>query len=155
MRTNVPDEGVHNHFGSILEIDTVCVKNILWLCRSGDFLGTSVFYDSMLIFRVAYLGLLACLMMTTALGLQPKRLGNAFVEQETEADAPTEESGEEEVECESGIPARRRSTALSTVELFPPVVLRDSPRSRKTPLPSSAPAVPLAGRNGFGGPLRL
>jgi hypothetical protein len=108
----------------------------------------------MLTRRVAHLGLLACLVATTALGLQPALLRSAFIESETEADGPGEEPGEEESKSDTGIPVRRRGTVL-----FPPMELlslerRESNRSIMLPVPSSLAAV-SGNRNGYGGPLRL
>ena len=108
----------------------------------------------MLTRRIPYLGLLACLVTTTALGWQPALLGKAFIEQETEADAPGEEPGEEESKCDTGIPVRRRGTVL-----VPPVAellqieRRESNRSFTQPIASCAAVC--GNHNGFGGPLRL
>ncbi|MBC7854260.1 MAG: hypothetical protein IAF94_12575 [Pirellulaceae bacterium] len=110
----------------------------------------------MLTRRAAYLGLLACLVTTTALGMQPQLLGSTFVEPESEADSPKEEPGEKkEVNSDSRIHVRRRGTVfVPTMDLLP-ALLGDSYRPLKTPLRASCRAAPCGNHNGYGGPLRL
>ena len=109
----------------------------------------------MLTRRIAYLGLLACLVTATALGVQPGRTGSLFVEQESESDAPAEESSEKEIESECGFPVRRRNAALVLAIKALPVEVDQPPRSVKVPPSFSCPGAPQSARNGFGGPLRL
>jgi hypothetical protein len=109
----------------------------------------------MLTRRLAYLGLLLCLVATTALGVQPKRAESTFVEQEAEADAPAGESGEEEIEGESGILLFRRRTALDITLTVMTGAPSESPRSEDVCELPTRHQLGLASRNGFGGPLRL
>lgn len=106
------------------------------------------------LFRFLHLGLLACVVVTTALGTQPKSLVSAQSEQETEADSPTEESGEEEVESTNGVPCCRRGTLEWSVEDFgesPHKLPRQSPRTRSLVISPRR----FADHNGFGGNMRL
>ena len=109
----------------------------------------------MLTRRVVYLGLLICLVTTTALGMHPKRMGSVLLEQEIEADDAMEESGEEEVEADAGFLVRRRGTALIFGVEVQPLDLRVPPRSLGSSVLVSCHARPFAEHNGFGGPLRL
>ncbi|MGI8978930.1 MAG: hypothetical protein ACR2FY_06875 [Pirellulaceae bacterium] len=109
----------------------------------------------MLTRRAAYLGLLACLVTTTALGMQPQRLGSALVELESGADSPIEEPAEKEVKSDSGIPVRRRGTLLVPTMDASPALLWDSAPPVTAPLRASVGNSPCGNRNGYGGPLRL
>ncbi|MBC7854674.1 MAG: hypothetical protein IAF94_14675 [Pirellulaceae bacterium] len=109
----------------------------------------------MLSCRAAYLGLLACLVTTTALGMQPHLLGSALVEPESEADSSHEEPGEKEVNSDSRIHVRRRGTIVVPTMNALPSLPGDPNPPVKTLLRVSSRAAAHGKRNGYGGPLRL
>ena len=108
------------------------------------------------LYRFLYLGLLTCVISTTALGMQPKWLVSASGEQETETDAPTEESGEEEIESTSGLPICRRNTvqaaAIKDSGGTTLGIPQNSPRMCEQVV---SPGRRCAQHNGFGGNMRL
>jgi hypothetical protein len=108
------------------------------------------------LYRFLYLGLLTCVVATTALGMQPKWLVSVPGEQETETDSPTEESGEEEIESTSGLPICRRNTVpAAAIKDFGGTTLRVPQSSPKTREPVISPRRRYAEHNGFGGNMRL
>ena len=106
--------------------------------------------------RFLYLGLVTCVVSTTALAMQPKCLASAPFEQESETDSPTEESGEEEIESTSGLPTCRRNTIpAAAIKESGGKTLRVPQNSPQTREHAVSPSCHRAQHNGFGGNLRL
>jgi hypothetical protein len=107
----------------------------------------------------AYYGLLACLVATLTLGIQPLRLGKMAAQQPASQSAPAQESDDEkqesEEESEELAPVRRK--ALLGVEPEGEGLFLPSSPARSAPKPPNVqtPCRELAARNGIGGPLRL
>lgn len=118
--------------------------------------------------NIAHYGLLICLVVLLALGLQPLRIGKASVAQRNTKEAPAEEpvdeepesepESESESETESKIdsPIRRRSlTVLLAIDQDSELAETISPLKLRTHILATLLRDEQSARNGIGGPLRL